>query len=218
MLIIGVPVDPDREEARRLLEEELSGPGYELHESFVARAWRWVADHLPALDLPARLPSWAAWAVLAGVLLVALAVVLFAARDRWRRPGPGRAAGGAVLDGAGLPAAAYRRRAADAAAAGNHADALLDAYRAVAAGAVERALLDGRPGRTAHEVAVDLAQVFPQEAFALARAADRFDAVRYGAAAVGAEEASRVVELDRRLVAARPVPAADGEVTVGGAP
>lgn len=206
MVTTVVPVDPDREEARRLLEEELRDPGYQLHESLVVRAWRWVADHLPVLDLPARLPAWAAWAVLGGVLLVALAVVLFAARDRWRRAGPQRPGAGGVLDGAGTSAADYRRRAADAAAAGDHDAALLDAYRAVAAGSVERALLDRRPGRTAHEVAVSLAPVFPEEAASLAWAADRFDAVRYGGTAAGAEDAGRTLELDRRVAGTRPVP------------
>lgn len=205
MVTTGVPVDPDREEARRLLEDELRDPSYQLHESLVVRAWRWVNDHLPALDLPARLPPWTAWAVLGGVLLVALAVVLFAARDRWRRGGADDRGRGGVLDEVGTSAADYRRRAQRAMTAGDHRAALLDAYRAVAAGAAERALLDDRPGRTAHEVAVSLAPVLPEEADALARAADRFDAVRYGGAATGAEEARRMLELDRCVAAARPV-------------
>ncbi|GGK64774.1 DUF4129 domain-containing protein [Ornithinimicrobium pekingense] len=202
----GSPVDPDRDEARRWLEEELRAPDYEVRESLVLRVWRWVSDHLPYLDLPGRLPGWAAWALLGVVLLAAAAVVLFAARDRWRR-GALAAAGprGAVLEETGVTAAQYRRRADAAAAAGNCAAALLDAYRAIAAGAVERTLVDDRPGRTAHEVSLVLAPVLPREAGALAAAADAFDAVRYGTHRPSAGEVATVIELERRVASARPV-------------
>lgn len=211
MLLTGVPVDPVRDEARRWLEQELRDPDYQLRESLTVRVWRWITSHLPSLDLPGQLPAWTAWAVLAAVLLIALAVLAFAARDRWRR-GTLAAAGtaGAVLDEVGTTAAGYRRRARDAARAGHHGTAVLDAYRAVAAGAVERSLLDRRPGRTAHEVALGLAGVFPDEAAALAAAADRFDAVRYGGAPATAAEAAATIELDRRVAAARPLLAAAG--------
>ena len=209
MVTSGVPVDPDRDEARRLLEQELRDPDYRVHDSLLVRAWRWVTDHLPSLDLSGQLPAWAAWAVLGLVLLVAGAVVLFAARDRWRRGTLLPEDAGGVLDDAGTSAAGYRRRAETAAASGDHAGALLDAYRAVAAGAVERALLDRRPGRTAHEVAMGLAPLFPDEARALAVAADRFDAVRYGAGRATADEAATVLGLERRVAAARPVLASD---------
>lgn len=208
----GVPVDPDRDEARRLLESELSDPDYRVRESLLVRAWRWITDHLPSLDLSGQLPPWAAWAVLGLVLLVAATVVLFAARDRWRQGRLAPTGAGAVLDDPGTSAADYRRRAEAAAAAGDHVGALLDAYRAVAAGALERALLDRRPGRTAHEVALGLAPLFPAEAAALTAAADRFDAVRYGRAGSSAQEAAAVLELDRRVAAARPL------VPVAGAP
>lgn len=199
-------VDPDRDEARRWLEDELRGADYQVRESLVLRAWRWVTDRLPTLDLPGQLPSWAAWALLGVVLLAAAAVVLFAARDRWRRGSmtvlPGR---GAVLEEAGVSASGYRRRAASAQAAGDHDAALLDAYRAIAAGAVERALADDRPGRTAHEVSVVLAPAFPNLAASLSEAADAFDSVRYGSAHAGARRAAAVVELERRLADTPPV-------------
>jgi hypothetical protein len=206
-------VDPDRDQARRWLEEELSGPDYQVRESVVLRVWRWITDHLPSLDLAGELPGWAAWALLGVVLLAAAAVVAFAARDRWRRGVlSSTAARGAVLEEAGVTAAEYRRRAAAAAAAGDHGAALLDAYRAIAAGAVERALVDDRRGRTAHEVSVELAPVFPDEAQALAVAADRFDAVRYGGVKPDAGQAAEVTRLDRRIAATRPVLAATGSV------
>lgn len=202
----GTAVDPDREEARRWLEEELRDPGYAVREALVVRLWRWVGDHLPTLDLSGQLPAWAAWALLGGVLVAAAAVVAFAARDRWRRGTlAARAGRGAVLEEAGVSAADYRRRAQAAASAGDHGGALLDAYRALAAGAVERALVEHRPGRTAHEVSVELAPALPEEAGALAVAADLFDAVRYGGAPADARQAASVIELERRVAAARPV-------------
>lgn len=202
----GTAVDPDRDEARRWLEEELRDPGYAVREALVVRLWRWVSDRLPSLDLSGQLPAWAAWALLGGVLLAAGAVVAFAARDRWRRATLAAPAGpGAVLEEAGVSAADYRRRARAAASAGDHGAALLDAYRAIAAGAVERTLVEHRPGRTAHEVSVELAPALPAEAGALSAAADLFDAVRYGGAPADARQAATVVELERRVAAARPV-------------
>lgn len=199
-------VDPDRDEARRWLQDELDGSDYQVRESLVQRAWDWVGARLPSLDLPGQLPAWAAWALLGIVLVAAAAVVLFAARDRWRRgslapPSPA----GAVLEERGVTAAEYRRRAAAAAAGGDLDAALLDAYRAIAAGAVERTLADDRPGRTAHEVSLVLAPVFPDEAGALAAAADGFDAVRYGGAAADARQAAATLELERRVAGARPL-------------
>ena len=72
-------------------------------------------------------------------------------------------------------------------------------------GAVERALTEDRPGRTAHEVALELAPVFPAEAAALAEAADAFDAVRYGGLGATADRAARVRQLESRIARARPV-------------
>jgi hypothetical protein len=204
-------LDPDRDEARRWLQDELRGQDYQVRESLVLRLWRWVTDHLPSLDLAGQLPGWATWALLGMVLLAAAAVVAFAARDRWRRGAlTSSAARGAVLEETGVTAADYRRRADVAAAAGDHGTALLDAYRAIAAGAVERALVEDRPGRTAHEVSLELAPVFPEETGALAMAADHFDAVRYGGVQPEATQAAAVMGLDRRVAAARPVLAAAG--------
>lgn len=205
----GPPLDPDRDLARRWLEEELERPGYSTSRSLVSRIWGWITDRLPSLDLPGQLPGWTTWAALAAILLAALAVIAFGARRRWRqrtltdRPSPT----GAVLE-EDLGAEDYRTRAADALARGDHDAALVDAYRAVATQAVERGLLDDRPGRTAHEVALDLSPVFPAEGRVLSGAADEFDAVRYGDQHSSAARAQEMLELDRRLARTRPALAA----------
>lgn len=199
------PLDPDRDEARRLLEEELGSGGYQVQESFVARAWRWLTDLIPDLSLAGQLPPWATWVVLGVVLLAVLAVLAFAGRDRWRtvRRAEHHPAG-AVLEGARRTAAEHRSRAREALARGDESAALLEAYRSITMSAIERTLLDDRPGSTAHEVALHLAPVFPDEAPALGRAADDFDAVRYGERPAPPGRAQDVLDLDDRLAGARP--------------
>lgn len=199
-------LDPDRDEARRLLQEELDSGTYQLQESLVSRLWRWFTDLLPDLGALGPMPPWVTWAVLAAVVAAALAVVAFATRDRWRTArltDPG--APGAVLEGRRRTAAAHRAAARDALSAGDAGTALLEAYRAVASGSIERALLEDRPGSTAHEVALALAPVFPSESSALAAAADEFDAIRYGGRTAPESRARAVLELDDRLRRTSPV-------------
>ncbi|MGO0576604.1 DUF4129 domain-containing protein [Ornithinimicrobium panacihumi] len=219
MRIPLVPVDPDRDQARTWLEEELARPGYTTERSLVSRVLEWIGDRLPSLDLPGQLPAWTAWVALAVVLVAALAVIAFGTRDRWRKASLAdrRASPGAVLEEE-LTARDYRDRARSAMAAGDLDAALVDSYRAVAAGAVERTLLDDRPGRTAHEVALDLAAPFPAFAAELGVAGDRFDAVRYGDHHATAAQARDMAELEARLAAERPVTAPAPVATVPTAP
>lgn len=201
----GVPVDPDRDQARQWLQSELDRPGYSVERSFVSRVWEWITGHLPSLDLPGTLPPWAAWAALALILLAGLAVITFVSRDRWRRASLSlQPATGAVLEEEGLRATDYRARAVAALLAGQPGAALVDAYRALTASSIERSLLDDRPGRTAHEVAVDLSSVFPDAALDLARAAEHFDEVRYGAHDASREQASAVLALEEQISRSRP--------------
>lgn len=208
---LAPPLDPDRDEARRLLQDELGSGEYQLRESLVSRVWRWFTDLFSGLNLPGQLPTWATWVVLGLVLVAVLAVLAFAGRDRWRRGRlAGRGASGAVLDGPRRTAAEHRSLAQEALAAGRWDTTVVEGYRAVAVEAVERTLLDDRPGRTAHEVALGLGPVFPAEGSALGRAADAFDAVRYGRHRADAEQARAVLELQARLSSARPALAEAG--------
>ena len=139
-------------------------------------------------------------ALVAAAVLALLAFVL----PRVRRERRLAAGSGAVLTDPSVTAAMYRARAAEALARGRFDDALTDAYRAIARGATERTLLDDGPGRTAHEVAVQLAPVFPDDQEALRRSADLFDGVRYGSRHISRGEAEQVAELDGRLARTRP--------------
>lgn len=201
----AVPLDPDRDHARRLLQDELDSGGYQLREGVVDRVVRWIGELFGTLGSPGALPGWVTWAVLALVLVAVLAVLAFAARGRWRDGRLVAATGtGAVLEGERSTAAEHRRLARQALAAGAHDTAVIQAYRALTAGGLERTLLEDRPGSTAHEVAQALTPVFPDHGSALAAGADRFDAVRYGGHPADAQQARSVVELDAALAQERP--------------
>lgn len=206
-------LDPDRDEARRLLSEELAHPDYHRPASLVERAVTWVVDLLGdllgALGLaggPGRLA-----AVLLGVVLLAAALTAWlAVRGRLRSRALARTPRGGVLEDPALTAADYRARAREAADRGDWDGVLLDSYRATAADADERALLPPSPGLTAHEVAALLAGSFPDHAAALRRAGDRFDAVRYGGQRAGRDAAEEVRALQAELAGQRPAAATRG--------
>jgi hypothetical protein len=129
-----VPVDPDRETARRWLLEELSRPEYDQNPSLLARLLDWIAglfDGLPALDA-SRLP----------LALAAVAVIALVAVIAWRVAGPVRVArrprSSTVVLADDERTAAELRAAADAAAArGDWHHAVLDRFRAVVRTLVE---------------------------------------------------------------------------------
>lgn len=197
-------LDPDRDEARELLQRELAGAEYNTPESFVMRGLRWLLDRLARLIeiIPG---STGLSTLLLGVVLALVGVaVYFAIRGARRSRRLTDRGDQAVLTEAGLTAQDYRARAAAAAREGRWDAVLLDSYRAIAAATDERALLDELPGTTAHEIAVGLRAVFPDHAPALLEAADRFDAVCYGDQHASREEAERVRELDRVLDRTRP--------------
>lgn len=200
------PLDPTVDEARAWLARELSSAAYADDRSVVQRLLDWIDQQLSGIDGQAPAPGWALPVVLVVLALVVAAILLVAVR---RSPAASRAVkGGGVLDEPHLTAADYRARAEAALGRGDVAAATADAFRAVAASAAERTLLDDVPGRTAHEIGSTLAAVFPGEAGAVRGAADLFDRVVYGRVPVGAADARGVLDLDARLRATRPVLAA----------
>ena len=199
----GPPLDPSSEQAREWLREELSSGGYTTEPSPWQRFVEWLRDALsPDVAVGGGLPGWVLPLVVAVVLVLAALVVARLVRPeaRARRRG--------ADDGVGLDprvtSADYRRRAESALGSGDADSALLDAFRALTARAVERTLLGDLPGRTAHEVAATLAPVFPSHATDLAVAANAFDAVRYGRQPTTEATARTVLALDTALASARP--------------
>ncbi|HET7305403.1 MAG TPA: DUF4129 domain-containing protein [Segeticoccus sp.] len=199
----GPPLDPGSDEARRWLEGELAHAEYHQGNTFLDRLAEWFADlfnrstELPSASNPVSMTV----TVVLAVLVVALLAWVLPRVRRERRVRSGREG---VLTDPALTAADYRQRADRALALGRFDEALLDAFRALTRVATDRTLLDDAPGRTAHEVGVALSVPFPQHADALTRAADLFDAVRYGDTHVGADEARWVRRLDTELAATRP--------------
>nr|WP_281497304.1 DUF4129 domain-containing protein [Ornithinimicrobium sp. F0845] len=197
-------MDPDRDEARELLQRELAGAEYNRPESFIVKALNWLLERLNSL-IEIMPGSNALSTLLLGVVLALVGVAIyFAVRGTRRTRKLTDRSSGPVLAETGLTAEDYRARAAAAARAGHWDAVLLDSYRAIAAATDERALLDELPGTTAHEIAVGLRAPFPGHADPLLAAADRFDAVCYGDQHATREEAERVRELDRVLARTRP--------------
>jgi hypothetical protein len=196
------PLDPSSPEAQQWLRDELAKGEYVTEPSWWQRFLEWL---MRLLDPPrgGGLSTWLMVLVVVLVLAVVAAVVLRIVRPEAVARATRRAGSGAV-DEEGLRASDYRARSRTALERGDWDAALLDAYRALAAAAVERTLLVELPGRTAHEVAVSLAAAFPDHADALARAAAAFDDVRYGHRSTSQGQAHAALELDSVLLRTRP--------------
>jgi hypothetical protein len=198
----GPPLDPSSAEAQQWVRDELANGRYHAQPSWLQRFIAWLLD---LLNGPST-GSLPAWPIVLVVLVVLAVVALVILRTIRREPAARRGGRGAsaAVDDVGLSAQDYRRRAQAALGRGAWDDALLDHYRALAASAVERTVLNELPGRTAHEVAVALGAVFPGEHDALAQAADAFDDVRYGHRPTSEARARATADLDARLLRTRP--------------
>ena len=198
----GPPLDPSSPEAQQWVRAELAGSEYVTEPSIWQRFLEWLSSLFDGRSGPGLLPSWGVVLVVAVLLAVVALVVLRLVRPEavTRR----RASATAPLDDEGLSAADYRRRARESTDRGDWDAVLLDGYRAIAASALERTLLTELPGRTAHEVSIALAPVFPVHADALASAASSFDDVRYGHRRTTKAQAMATTELDTELLRTRP--------------
>lgn len=198
-----VPVTPDADEARRWAQDELARGIYAERTGLIERVVGWVLDRLDDL---AGLTSGASWVLPTALVVLTAAVVSVAlvvgAPTRRRAVGPVTG----LLDDEVRSADDLRAAAAAASAAGDHATAVTDRFRAIVRGLAERALLDEVPGLTADEAAAGAGDRVPEVATDLAVAAATFDAVRYGDAPVGAREDAWMADLDARVVRLRPPP------------
>lgn len=198
----GPPLDPSSPEARQWVLDELAKGRYRTEPSPWQRFVEWLQHLFGSQPGVGLVPAWGAALVVAVVLAVlALVIVRLLRAEPSTRHGR---TGGAVVDDEGLGAADYRARAGVARAAGDWDAALLDSYRALATSAVERTLLTDLPGRTAHEVAMELEALFPAHAASLAASAVEFDAVRYGHRRTTQARAVAAAGLDAELLGSRP--------------
>ena len=193
-------LDPTPPQAREWLEKELNGLDYQ--SSWLDSVIEWILDKLGTL--PDGSMSGLSAVVTALVAFVVIALLVWVL-PKVRRESRAARSGGAVMEDATMTARAYRDRATQALRDKRYDDAVLDAFRAIARDMSDRALLADAPGITAHEASVALAPCFPDHGDRLARAADLFDAVRYGHRHASAEQAAQIQRLDTELATARPV-------------
>ncbi len=196
------PLDPSSPEAKRWAERELSELQYQEQRGIIDRLIEWLMRNLDpgAADGPG-LPAPLLWLLLGALMAVVVVLVVRTLRAEPRQKSKGDAE---VFGSDVRTAAEHRDRARRALAAGDHDTAVLEAFRALARGGVERTLLDDLPGLTSHEVVAGLGRAFPDHVGALGDVADVFDETRYGDLAAGPDEAAAAVALDGELAAARP--------------
>jgi len=205
VLLLQVPVELGRDEARQAAREELGKQIYrDARPSLTQRVLSWVWDHVSELFDRAAGASPGGWA---GLLAVAAVVVLAVVAVRLQL-GPLQRAGSREppLFAGRARTAAEHRSAADAhAAAGEWAEAVRDRLRAIITGLEERSLLDPRPGRTADEAAAAAGVAVPSSAAGLRDAARVFDEIWYGGRPATADHDRALRALDDAVRAARPL-------------
>lgn len=184
-------------------------PVYHTSPSLLERFLTWLGSLLDGISVAGLSVSWSAVVVSAAVVVtvavaVAVAGPVRASRRAGTRPG--------VLVDDVRTADQLVAGAAGAAARGDFVTATLDAFRALVRRSEERVLLDPRPGRTAHEAALELAPRFPDQAVSLRESAAVFDSLLYGTTTADAGSYASVAGLEATLHARRPVPVADRKV------
>lgn len=213
---LGVPVEPDAEEARRWAEEELSRSVYDQEPTLLERAWQWFVDLLDSIfatDIPAP-PNVVPVIVVLGAAAVLAVVIYLAGPLRSRRRA--RQASHAVFDDPHATSTDLTGAADAAATRGDWSLAVLMRFRAIIRSLDERAIVEDRPGITAHEASTAAAAALPGCAAGLHWAGRLFDDVRYGDARPGRDEDTQLRELagqvERSRVAA-PTAAAAGSLS-----
>ncbi len=197
------PVLPDGDEARRWAVEELSKPKYgEATPSWLEDAWRNFLRWLDSLGSTDGTDTGALPIItVAAVIVIAVAIVLIRPRLNARRKNSSKA----VFDvDPSVSPENYRRRAAAAAANADWGTAVVEQFRAVVRSAEENTIIDPLPGRTADEVAASLGAAFSPIVWRLERAANVFDAVRYGHTPVDQQDFADMVELDESIAGLQP--------------
>lgn len=197
------PVLPDAGQARRWAAEELAKPEYrQAAPGWLEAFWEGILEWLRSLDasstdagpLPSPLIGIAIAAVIAAAVVMA----------RPRLNAKARQAREVFGTDSPLTAADYRQSAETAAAAAKWGDAVVDRFRALVRSAEDRTILSPQPGRTADEVARELALPFGACAHRLNHAARTFDAVRYGNQPAAHSDYLALAGLDADLEAAKP--------------
>lgn len=204
-LPIDVPVEPDADEAREWLVNELAKPAYQaaqptLFDRVAQAVWDWITSlSFGGVEGPPAL------GLLVVVLLVAAAIVLgvlvFGLPRLNRRS---RAVGALFGDEDERTAAELRRGAALAAGREDWPTAIAELYRAIARDLSERGVLTTSPGTTATGFARRAGELDPGAQSDYLTAAGSFDEVRYLDRPGTREQYEQIVALDHRARDLRP--------------
>ncbi|HJV97808.1 MAG TPA: DUF4129 domain-containing protein [Arthrobacter sp.] len=197
------PVLPEADEARRWAVEELAKPEYRNAEpGWLDGLWRSFLDWLASLDGPSGVEGNVAAPLTGVVIAVLIAAAIIVARPRLNaRPKNQQEV---FDDDTSVSAPDYRASAAAAASRGDWGAAVVHCFRALVRAAEDRNILDARPGRTAGEVARELAAVFVPEARRLDWAARTFDRIRYGHGSADSADFDAMTALDVSLQSLKP--------------
>jgi hypothetical protein len=216
--LTAAPLEPDADEARDLLLDELSKLEYaQAQPTWFDLLTQAIVEWFAGLQFGGG-TGFPLGALLVGLALVVAAVVvalLVYGLPRWRRRS--RLATDLFGEQDGRTARELRRDAAAAAARNDWSAAIADRYRAIARSLDERTLVALLPGTTAHAVARQGARAFPDAAGDLEGAADLFDGVRYLDHEGTREGYESIRALDDRLAAAAPALSDDPSPSLAGA-
>jgi hypothetical protein len=211
LLPFDIPVDPDAPDAHRWIVDELSKPQYQaakpsLLDQIAQQILGWIGDLLDWLSGSGQggAPGVGGFGFLFVLVpiavIVAIAFLIYGVPRLNRRS---KVTGALFGEDETRDAAAMRRDAERAAAAGDYTVAIAELFRAIARGLAERTLVSTFPGTTAGEFARRAGVRFPSDAAALVTAAGDFDGVRYLDRTGTVEQWDAMVALERRLRNAR---------------
>jgi hypothetical protein len=189
LLPFEVPVDPDADEARDLLIQELAKPQYQaarptLFDQIAQAFWDWLNSlNIGGIEGP---PAFGLGVVLVLIAAAIVVGILIFGLPRLNRRSS--VAGSLFGDDDARDADAMRRDA-----------------RAVARGLAERTVLTVTPGTTASGFATRAGTAFPELAEEFAASARYFDEVRYLGREGTREQFEQVAALEGRARTLRPV-------------
>ncbi|HEY5821654.1 MAG TPA: DUF4129 domain-containing protein [Propionibacteriaceae bacterium] len=205
---LDIPIQIDRDEARRRALEELSKAKYggtpEWLQSAAERATR-LLERL--LDLYTRWRSGPGaagggspgfWIAVALLLTALILVIWRVGLPKWRK----RVRQESLDLDPSRPASDYRGLSQQAAGAGDWTAAVRDRFRAVVRELEVRTILDVRPARTAWEAAYAASRALPTCAEALQSGAAVFNLVVYGDGVADERAYADLVALDEAVTAA----------------
>lgn len=206
-----LPLDglrPSPDEGRRWAEEELAKPMYQ--ESLLSRFKDWLFAQLSKFfnflnpeNGEAAVPG--ALILLAVVVIIAVVAFLLIKARRGRASSTPDDPVPVLFDEVRLSAAAYRALCQEALSRGDTRRAFVEGYRALAAGLIERHLLDPAPDQTCREFTAQAVAMFPQQEVALGRATTVFEETVYGGHTPGGEQVQNLIALDQQLQKAEAV-------------